>query len=505
MTPSSDEIEFHFKNTRTKDPLVLPIGQWLQVNQNFYVAFKKWLKASSYGPSALNIYGVAVRSALGFLRKPYWTIDPEADLEAVRRHLQETIHNLATYSGYTKGLAKFGEYLRFTLHRPEKPKEIRWETYVGCLSLALQTQVREFIHFRQCAWPAERRVERAHSLLSPLTKPLRFMARQRSIQSLAEVTPQLWLDYLDGRIQAGISPVTLNLELAELKALTYFVQEHGQAVCERLLLQDYLDEGSSIPKDVPLEQLRVLQQAIQAAAASPHAGISRCGRMDRAWFLLMLHSGLRTGEIRRLTFPDIEWEAKRVRIEQSKGLKDRLVCLSAATLEALKAYLELRGPAEALPVQVFIYRHRPLSGSYCLERLQTYWEVCGVHVHPHQLRHSCATLLLNAGAPVLTVQTILGHQRIDTTLGYARLYDGTIAADYYQAMQSVERQLALPEDQMARPPSLGELIALVDSLRNGSLTPSQTEVVWTLRSGLTLLAEKEKQDVKVLRQEPVQV
>jgi hypothetical protein len=50
-----------------------------------------------------------------------------------------------------------------------------------------------------------------------------------------------------------------------------------------------------------------------------------------------------------------------------------------------------------------------------------------------------------------------------------------------------------------------ELIALVDSLRNGSLTPSQTEVVWTLRSGLTLLAEKEEQDVKMLRQEPVQV
>lgn len=128
-----------------------------------------------------------------------------------------------------------------------------------------------------------------------------------------------------------------------------------------------------------------------------------------------------------------------------------------------------------------------------------------MRVHPHQLRHSCATLLLNAGAPALTVQAILGHQKIDTTLGYARLYDGTVAADYYQAMQSVERQLALPEDQMAQPPSLGELIALVDSLRNGSLTPSQTEIVWTLRSGLTLLAEKEEQDVKVLKQEVIQL
>jgi hypothetical protein len=52
-------------------------------------------------------------------------------------------------------------------------------------------------------------------------------------------------------------------------------------------------------------------------------------------------------------------------------------------------------------------------------------------------------------------------------------YDGTtVAADYYQAMQTVERQLALSEDIIAQPPSLGELIALVASLCNGSLTPS---------------------------------
>jgi hypothetical protein len=42
------------------------------------------------------------------------------------------------------------------------------------------------------------------------------------------------------------------------------------------------------------------------------------------------------------------------------------------------------------------------------------------------------------------------------TLGYARLYDWTVAAYYYQAMQSVERQLTLPEDKMAQPPSVGE-------------------------------------------------
>jgi hypothetical protein len=208
----------------------------------------------------------------------------------------------------------------------------------------------------------------------------------------------------------------------------------------------------------------------------------------------MLHSGLRTGEIRNLKLKDIEWEADRLRVEQSKGLKDRIVHLSQAALAAMQGYLEVRGPADALPENVFIYRHSPLSKTYCFERLQSYGKRCNVHVSPHQLRHSCATLLLNAGAPVVTVQAILGHKNVDTTLGYARLYDGTVAADYYQAMTMVERQLSLPEDRLIQPPSIGEMLALVDALRSGTLNPTQTELVWSLRSGLTMLA---KQDLQI--------
>jgi integrase/recombinase XerD len=209
--------------------------------------------------------------------------------------------------------------------------------------------------------------------------------------------------------------------------------------------------------------------------------------MDLAWFLLMLHCGLRSGEVRRLKMTDIQWDSRRVRIEQSKGLKDRQIYLTDAILEALRSYLAVRGPAQALPENVFIFRHAPLTRTYCFQRLRTYGARCGVKAAPHRLRHSCATLLLNAGAPALSLQMILGHKQIDTTLGYARLYDGTIAADYYSAMNKVERQLALPEDRTAEPPGLGQLIALTDALRNGSLNPAQTEIVRALREGLGLL------------------
>ena len=87
------------------------------------------------------------------------------------------------------------------------------------------------------------------------------------------------------------------------------------------------------------------------------------------------------------------------------------------------------------------------------------------------------------------MQTILGHQRVDTTLGYARLYDGTVAADYYRAMLQIERQLTLPEDKAAESPNSGQLLALVDTLRNGALNEAQQETVRALRAGILAMTE----------------
>lgn len=189
---------------------------------------------------------------------------------------------------------------------------------------------------------------------------------------------------------------------------------------------------------------------------------------------------------------EVDFERRQVRIEQSKGLKDRVVFLTTATIIAMHAYPEVRGPADALPKHFFIFRHSPLSTSYCYSRLQNYGECCGVVLTPHQLRHSCATQLLNAGVPVVSVQAILGHKWIDTTLGYARLYDGTLAADYYyRSMNEGERQLELVERQPQDPPSPGELIALVDSLCSGTLNNSQASAVQSLRDGLLALARQE--------------
>ena len=162
-----------------------------------------------------------------------------------------------------------------------------------------------------------------------------------------------------------------------------------------------LTEKEHLPRNVPVAQLRRLQREIEKEAASEHAGERRRGRMDLAWYLLTLHCGLRTGEIRTLRCPALDLDDRRIRIERSKGLKDRVVYVSVPAVEALRAYLEVCGDTPT--DHVFVYRHRPLSTRYCGMRLDTYGGRCKVRITSHQLRHSFSTLLLNAGAPVLTV------------------------------------------------------------------------------------------------------
>ncbi len=491
MTLTTGQRRPHFKNVLPKDPAVKPFGEWPDANRRFYADFRAWLRECGYGPSSVNTYGVAARMALGWLQRPYGQIDPDADLARVRTYLAARFATTGTASDYAPGLLKLAQYLRLRCHKPVPPKGANWALYLRELPSWLADDVRAYVLYRARKVPADRQVQACTDHLRRLTVSLRWIQSRSPLNELADIRPEQWLAYLDNRLAEAITPTTLNHELQELQDWLRFWQEQGQPICARLLLVEKLREADGLPKDVPVAQLRELLAEIERATKDERAHHRRTALMDHAWFLLMLHSGLRTLEVRRLKPGDIDWHRRLVRIEQSKGLRDRIVPLSRPTLAALRGYLAVRGPAEALPEQVFTYRHRPLANYYCYHRLHTYGKRCGVCIHPHQLRHSCATLLLNAGTPILAVQAILGHTHIETTLEYARLYDGTIAADYYQAMAQVEGRFALPEDQLAEPPSYGQLLALLDGLRRGTLSRPQAETVQTLRAGLAALAERE--------------
>jgi integrase/recombinase XerD len=478
----------HFCDTLPKDPKIKRWSQWISENKGFYAQFLLWLRESGCGDSTLGIYGTAARQALGFWDKPYWVIDPETDIPVFREHLQTRNLSLVTLKAYQNGLEKWEEFWRLRLHKPPRPKRVNWEYYLDPLPAWLAQDVRGFITYHSRAWRPERRHETTLGFLSHLTVPLRWMAAHAQLADIGDLTPDRWYDYVDARLQEGIQAVTLNDQMLEFHHFLRYLQDEGRPVCARTLLTGLLEQAEHQPRDVPVEQLRRLFQEIQVEATAYHRARQRGGRMDLAWFLLMLHSGLRTCEVRSLRFEHLDLAHRRVRIEQSKGLKDRMVYLTDATIAALQGYLAVRGLREALPEQIFLYSHKPLTRTYCGQRLDTYARRCGVRISAHQLRHSCASLLLNAGAPVLTVQSLLGHKFVDTTMRYARLYDGTVAAGYYGAMAEVERRLKLSEEVVLPTPSPAELVALVDSLSAGSFHPGQTTTLQALRDGILALA-----------------
>lgn len=401
-----------------------------------FAGFRDWLKAGGYSDSAVSQYSVAVRLALGLLDKPSCDIDLTADLDRVRDYLAHRLDKASTLATYHKGLTKLVDYLRQCQKQPPPSPEINWDKYLGSFPAWLADDIRAYILHRRRAWLPERWHTLALGLLNHLTGTLRGLIGDIPLTNLADLTLARWFDYVDLRLHANIKPTTLNRELYDLQDFLCFVGELGRPICERMLNLKPLATGDRLPRDVPTDHLHRLSRQIEVEATTTQPEAHYKAVMDRAWFWLMLHSGLRTCEIRRLRLSDLNLEARQVRIEQSKGLQDRMVFLSQTGIEALKAYLAIRDSAET--DHVFIYRRQPLKLGYCGRRLRFYGERCGLHITPHQLRFSCATLLLNAGTPILTVQRILGHQRVETTLRYARLYDNTIARDYRRAMAEVE-------------------------------------------------------------------
>ncbi len=137
----------------------------------------------------------------------------------------------------------------------------------------------------------------------------------------------------------------------------------------------------------------------------------------------MAYTGLRTCEVRRLKWADVDIEQRSLWIGPSKSSEEHVLPLTQPVLNVLG----MMGRSSEF---VFSRHHLPLSRRYCQSRLATIGKTCEVKATPHQLRHSAATLLLNAGMSIWAVKEILGHKSVETTLGYARTYDSTVAKEY---------------------------------------------------------------------------
>ena len=142
----------------------------------------------------------------------------------------------------------------------------------------------------------------------------------------------------------------------------------------------------------------------------------------RVLLMLTYGAGLRVSEVVHLRSRDIDSERMAIRIEQAKGAKDRYSLLSARMLEELRNYWKAYRPGEWLFAKERV-PDEPMSAHtaqkifYAAKRRAEITKRCGIH----GLRHAFATHLLESGADSHTIQRLLGHGRISTTLRYFHL------------------------------------------------------------------------------------
>jgi integrase/recombinase XerD len=146
--------------------------------------------------------------------------------------------------------------------------------------------------------------------------------------------------------------------------------------------------------------------------------------------------GLRAGEVVRLKVKHIDSAQRIIRIEQSKGRKDRNVMLSPETVELLRQWWKVRrGFDVTTPLQerwLFPGRRpgRPMTTRQLSRLFHQTADKAGIkkNVTLHVLRHSFATHLLERGTDIRIIQALLGHDKLDTTARYTRVATGMIAS-----------------------------------------------------------------------------
>jgi integrase/recombinase XerD len=284
----------------------------------------------------------------------------------------------------------------------------------------------------------DQEVEGFLALLATRRAPKTVDAYRRDLAALAA-----WLDRPIGRISteqleqylaelraAGLAPATIARRIAAIRSFFRHQTLLGARTDNPAAELDLPRRRRTLPRTLsPAEAERLVEAAIGTA---PRA------LRDRALVELLYGGGLRVSEAVGLQKSSVDLDARLVRCI-GKGSKERVVPLGRQATQALRRYLARGRP-------YLDTRHRPelflnakgggltRAGAFLiLRRLAAKAGLEPGRVHPHLLRHSFATHLLEGGADLRVIQELLGHASISTTQTYTRIESGRLRKAYSRA------------------------------------------------------------------------
>ncbi len=243
-------------------------------------------------------------------------------------------------------------------------------------------------------------------------------------------TAKKYIDFLCGDSIAFLKSSTLNRNLSGLRSFFNYLILNGKVASNPFTRIRALRGAALLPDFLLFEEIERLFDAIDTQTPQ--------GRRDRVMFELMYASGLRVAETAKLLVSNIDLNQRVLRI-RGKGSKERFVPFYPSIGNLLKDYLGkdrnelLDGSRDE---HVFINnRHKPLSERGIQYLLDQYAKLANLNktVHPHMLRHSFATHLLDNGADLRIVQELLGHAHLSTTQIYTHVSVDRLKSAYLSA------------------------------------------------------------------------
>jgi len=246
----------------------------------------------------------------------------------------------------------------------------------------------------------------------------KWCADKKRATAWSEVTPEAIGDFLGWRKQGGAAAATIKLHAVALRILFRFL-------LQRKMLERDPTEFLGVPK-IERYLPETLSEPEIAKLLAAAGGKTPLEIRDRAIVELLYASGLRVSELCGARLENLDLDQGFIRVI-GKGNKQRLVPVGTRAREAVQRYLDAGRPAlvgKKTGGEVFLsVRGRKLTN-------QRIWQVLGAlakraglskDVHPHMLRHSFATHLLQGGADLRIIQEMLGHADISTTQVYTHV------------------------------------------------------------------------------------
>lgn len=272
-----------------------------------------------------------------------------------------------------------------------------------------------------------------------------FIARKkRTLESarredVREYLSQLFTAQLDGRSVAR--------KLSALRHFYRYLLLDGHVQHDPTLNIDAPRQWKILPKSLSSQEIEAILQPI---ASRPGKYAGALALRDRAMLEVLYAGGLRVSELVTLQFDDLKLELGYALV-RGKGDKERMIPLGKSAQQALSEYLAQARPllvADKRSPHLFVARGgKRLTRQRAWQMVRRASRASSRHASPHMLRHSCATHMVERGADLRTVQSILGHADISTTQVYTHVALDHLKGEYRKHHPRAKMKPASPRQR----------------------------------------------------------